>query len=56
MSIEVDGAVLAEYSWDAYVYGVSGLLLSFLLFFGLIYLLLRIFTFFIDTVKEVSYG
>jgi len=52
MSIEVDGAVLAEYSWDAYVYGVSGLLINFLMFFGLIYLLLRIFAFFVEAVKE----
>ena len=52
MSIEVDGSVLAEYTWDTYVYGISGLLINFIMFFGLIYLLLRIFTFFIMTVKE----
>ena len=52
MSIEVDGAVLAEYTYDTYVYSVSGLLISFLMFFGLIYLLLRIFAFFMEAVKE----
>ncbi|MCS7365844.1 MAG: hypothetical protein NDF54_10440 [archaeon GB-1867-035] len=52
MSIEVNGAILAEYTWSSYVYGVSGLLMSFLLFFGLIHLLLRIFAFFVEAVKE----
>ena len=52
MSIEVDGAVLAEYSWNACVYGVSGLLINFLMFFGLFYLLFRIFVFLVEAVKE----
>ena len=52
MSIEVDGAVLAEYTYDTYVYGVSGLLINLLMFFGLIYLLFRIFVFLVEAVKE----
>ena len=52
MSIEVDGTVLAEYTYDTYIYGVAGLLINFLMFFGLIYLLLRIFVFFMEAVKE----
>ena len=52
MSIEVDGAVLAEYTYDTYVYSVSGLLINFLMFFGLIYLLFRIFVFLVEAAKE----